>query len=91
MPRPRSLPRPEAHTEDVTNYTHLRRDDLVRGGVLSLHRINADAATAATWNGIGWVPVSMLGSLLREDDMTVTQISEAEALEIAENWKLVAG
>jgi hypothetical protein len=70
----------------VTAYTYLKRDDLVAGGVLSLHRIDEDNATAATWDGSGWMPVPMK-ALTRLDDITLTEISEAEALEIADRWR----
>ncbi len=66
------------HTGDVTDYTYLRRDDLLKGGVLSLHRIDEDTATAATWSGVGWVTVP-IKVFTRLDDMAVTQITEAEA------------
>ncbi len=73
------------HTEDVSDYTYLRRADFRMGGVLSLHRIDEDTATAATWDGEGWMPVPMRG-FTREDNMALTEISEAEARRIEERW-----
>ncbi len=70
----------------MTDFTYLRRDDLLNGGVLSLHRIDEDSATAATWSGVGWVNVPMT-VFTRIDDLAVTEITEAEARLIMAQWK----
>jgi hypothetical protein len=70
----------------MTDYTYLRRDDLLRGGVLALHRVNEDNATAATWSGFDWVNVPMK-TFTRLDDIAVTEITEAEARRIMASWK----